>query len=474
MINNTNIKSGKSSQEVTFGRMKGNINLHDKIYKINDKSLLNDAISSYSKENIKNPLDCKLTIKKDTTILVSIYSKKFNIVVNYTYNYIPQLAQNAPLTKEKIIAQFNKTLDTPFVFESFDIELDDNLFIPVSVLNDIRRVGLEKHKKELINSFKRHSEITNTVSLENTIDSNSFSNFSTNKNVAKISLLLNVLNLSFDYSSLNNVDKLYIPLKYFGDNKYKDILTYFSNNFNLYIYMPTIIKNNYTPVALKILGLAFANFNIKGVVISHISQLELIRSIKTYSLGSFDSDENNFSHSKKMSKKDVPIDMVGNYTLNTYNHFSAQFLSGKNILTTTISPELDEGGILSICNSASNLKELIVYGNIPVMTTNYCLLGKSNKCYKNCSKKCKTSSRLYLKDRMNMLFRIIPDNSQTITTIYNSKTTSIDYKNFNIDFARIDILDESVEEINNIIETVKKGNRFEGKDYTNGNLKRGI
>lgn len=73
-----------------------------------------------------------------------------------------------------------------------------------------------------------------------------------------------------------------------------------------------------------------------------------------------------------------------------------------------------------------------------------------------------------------MKFEIMPDNIQTVTTIYNSKTTSISCKDFNIDVARIDVINESIEEINNIIDTVKSGKRFEGKDYTNGNLLRGI
>ncbi len=73
-----------------------------------------------------------------------------------------------------------------------------------------------------------------------------------------------------------------------------------------------------------------------------------------------------------------------------------------------------------------------------------------------------------------MKFRILPDNIQSVTTIFNSKTTSISPKDFNIDFARIDILDESIDEINHIITVVKSGNRLEGKEYTNGNLNREI
>ena len=76
---------------------------------------------------------------------------------------------------------------------------------------------------------------------------------------------------------------------------------------------------------------------------------------------------------------------------------------------------------------------------------------------------------------MNFLFRILPDNIQSITTIYNSKINSIDTNEINtVDNFRIDILDETINEINNIIDTVKQGKRLEGKEYTNGNLNRDI
>ena len=65
--------------------------------------------------------------------------------------------------------------------------------------------------------------------------------------------------------------------------------------------------------------------------------------------------------------------------------------------------------------------------------------------------RCSTENEYYLKDRLNMKFKIMPDNVQTVTTIFNSKTTSISPKDFKIDCARIDIIDESIEEINNII-----------------------
>ena len=144
------------------------------------------------------------------------------------------------------------------------------------------------------------------------------------------------------------------------------------------------------------------------------------------------------------------------------------------ISTFTLSYESDKQTLEGLCNYNYLQKELIVYGKAPVLNMNYCLLGNSNKCYPDCKLECTNSKTYYLKDRLNMNFRILPDNIQTVTTVYNSKTTSISPDEFNIDSARIDILDESLSEINNIINTVKSGNRFEGKEFTNGNLNRTI
>ncbi len=88
--------------------------------------------------------------------------------------------------------------------------------------------------------------------------------------------------------------------------------------------------------------------------------------------------------------------------------------------------------------------------------------------------RCQNDKIYYLKDRLNMKFEIMPDNIQTVTTLFNSKITSISPKDFQIDYARIDILHESIQEINEIIRTVKMGKKFQGKDYTSGNLNREI
>ena len=226
-----------------------------------------------------------------------------------------------------------------------------------------------------------------------------------------------------------------------------------SDNFNIYIYIPTILKANYRNLMISNINKTLEKFNIKGFVISNIGNLELLNML--------DIDTST-------------IEIVANYTLNVYNISTVAKLKNLGINTFTPSVELDKNSIIDLCNSNILAKELIVYGNIPLMNTRYCLLGKSNSCYPECTTKCTSKNTYELKDRLNMKFKILPDNTQTITTIFNCKTLSISPEPFNINFARIDILDENIDTINNIVYTVLNNKRCEGKDFTNGNLNREI
>ena len=439
MNKNTNIKTATFNQVVTFGRMKGNIHIGDKIYKISSKTLNNTALNSFNKEFKKIPLTCNISIRKDQPISISVTSLTHKLSTSYTYNYIPLLAENKPLSYDVILKQFNKTNDTPFEFSNIEINLDNNLFMPVSVLNDLRRETINIIEEKILNSFRN----TTNESFQ------ALPNIPKNVNKSrKISLLLNNLNTNFNYSSLNNINKIYLPLKYFNNIIYEDIITNISNKFDTFIYMPSIIKDDYIGKVYSIIDNAINKFNIKGFVVSNISQFDMLK------------DYANF-------------DFIANYTLNTFNNYTATQLSNFGVSLVTISPELNKNSINILSNSNINT-EFIVYGNIPLMTSNYCLLGKSNKCHKDCTRKCLEDNKDFIEDRLGLKFRIIPDNFQTITTIYNSKTTSISSNSFNTDSVRIDILDETIEEINDIINTVVHGNRLEGNQYTNGNLNKEI
>ena len=455
MIKNKNITTAKAKQFVEIGRMKGNLNIGDKIYRVNSKELSTLAKASYQEENKKILLDASIKLRKNEpiTLTISTYKNKNsntlfeNISVSLSSEEVPVEAKSRPLDEERIISQLNKTNDTIFSFNNINVDLEDNLFLPsIKVLNELRRNALEEIFFTAQGRILRKSPILADISYSK--------NAKENNSKKEISVLLNILNINEDYSKLNNIDKIYIPLKYFSNKKYENIINDICSNFNTYIYLPTIIKSNYKNLLNTVIENSIDTFHIKGFVVSNLSNGIFIKEMK--------------------EKYDNRFEFIGNYTLNIYNNETEKELKKLGIKKLTISPELNAQTIENILENKSTSHELIVYGRTPLMSINYCLLGKTNKCYPTCGVHCMDNKEYYLKDRLGFNFRILPDNIQTVSTIYNSKITSIDGSNFNVDSYRIDILDENVEEINSIIDTVLSGNRLEGKEYTNGNLNREI
>ena len=458
-MNEQNIKEGKIGETVIIGRMKGNIRLSNNIYKMSSKVLSINAKNSYSKEYKKVPLTCNISLKNNEPIHVTVTSScnlelYKDLYIDYTYDFIPLQATNRPLTVDIVKAQFEKTSSTPYCFKKLNIDLDENLFIPkLSMLNEIRRNVLDLVTDYAIKNIKRTIDAkTSTYPI---IDSELEKSKNSSKKGVQISVLLNLLHENYDYSKLENIDNIYIPLKYFSNKNYSNILKILAQKFNLYIYMPTIVKSNYKNLFFADIENTLSNYNIKGFVVSNICNFKLLKSL-----------------SNNISSK---FNLITNYTFNVYNKYTVSELKKLGAIRYTISPELDRQTIYNLCESNCLENELMVYGKIPLLNMNYCLLGETDKCYPTCSQRCKnTNSTYYLKDRLKMKFRILPDNIQTVTTIFNSKTTSISWKDFNIDVARIDILDEDIETINNIVLKTINGEKFEGKDYTNGNLNREI
>lgn len=453
MVKGKNAPSAFKGQLVEIGRMKGNLHIGDKIYRISSKELSTFAKASYQDENKKVTLNAHITLKKNEPITLQVSTlnnknKLFDdISVSFTSDEVMLEAKTKPIDKERIIAQLNKTNDTIFTFNNIEVDLEDNLFLPsIKILNDLRRNALDEIFFIAQSRLLRNSPTLSDIKVLNESE----------KLISKksISVLLNILDENKDYNNLKNIDNIYIPLKYFSNKKYENTITNICSNFNTYIYLPSIIKSNYKNLLNNVIENSIDKFAIKGFVVSNLANCVFIEKIK-----------------KKYENK---FEFIGNYTLNAYNHQTEQELKNLGIKKLTISPELDETTINSITKNSNTQQELIVYGRTPLMSMNYCLLGKTNKCYPTCGVHCKDNKEYYLKDRLGLTFRIIPDNIQTVSTIYNSKITSIDGSLFDVSSYRIDILDETIDDINCIVHTVLLKKRLEGKDYTNGNLNREI
>ncbi len=361
MENSKNIKDTKIGQTVTIGRIKDNIKLGNKIYKISSKNLLQSAKESYKKENKKVLLNAAINIKKSEPISITITPsdnlKQYqNLNVFYSLDYIPEEAKNKPLDRQTVINQIIKTASTPYDFKKIKLNLDENVFLPkLSILNELRRKALENVEKYAISNIHRN--------LPEKINKNL--NLAYKKQIAtkkqskrkKISILLNLINLNLDYSKLENIDNVYIPLKYFSNKKYEHILKTISEKFDTYIYMPTIIKGNYKNLFYSHSENAVRKYNINGFVISNLCTIVALNDLF-----------------KDVNKN---LKIIANYTFNVFNNQTVLELKKLGISTYTMSPELDKFTISELSNYNYLEKELIVYGKTPLMNMNYCLLRRN-------------------------------------------------------------------------------------------------
>lgn len=409
------------------GRIHGEINIGDRVYKTLDKVLNQKMRETFSRGFVvHSKVDVKAYIKKDNPIKLDINDFK------YTSNVIPDVAENQPITKEKIAIQLKKTGNTPFEIDNLSIELDDNLFVPVSSLNDVRRCAFGEYEDYFLNNDKK--SITKNYLNKN--------KKYVARTIKEVSVFFNVLRK--EYTALKNVDNYYFTFK--DALKNIEIINKFSGK--KYILLPSITKSNYAKIIKK--NIEELSKYVNGFVLSNIGQLIYLKNVKT--------------------------EIFANYTLNTFNTYSLATLKSLGFDKVILSQELTQNQI-NLLGDTNIKREAIVYGNTCVMTSEYCPIGciEGGFCSsKKCSMPCLKKDKYFLRDRMNMEFRIISDNIDCQSQIFNSKTCSIESKNLNVDSIRIDIIDEDFDEVQNIVDIHKSGHKLSGENYTNGHANRPV
>ena len=229
------------------------------------------------KENRKIFLNCHIMIKENKPITIMVTSASNielykDLKIHYTSDIIPLKAKTRPMDKNTIISQFSKTGSTPYAFKTLDIDLDHNVFIPkLSTLNDLRRTILQMVEQYAINVMTRTYSMTdkkvnkskNENNMMDKLEKEQHDSQKSSIKKTRLSLLLNILHTNFDYTQLQDIENVYIPLKYFSMKDYQEILHILDNQFNVCIYMPTIVKSNYKNLLSSNIETTLNNYHIK-------------------------------------------------------------------------------------------------------------------------------------------------------------------------------------------------------------------
>ena len=120
-----------------------------------DRIMIKDLLGSNVLKTIDTKLNEELNNTQEKKILVNISFKAFigtkatlsitdnTNTIEITGNIVDK-ALNAPITKERIIEQLSKLGNTPYKLNKIDIEIDNNIFINLKELNELRRTATEQ------------------------------------------------------------------------------------------------------------------------------------------------------------------------------------------------------------------------------------------------------------------------------------------------------------------------------------------
>lgn len=386
------------------------------VFKTSDSELMDRVQATFTqdKEFVKNIIDAKITIKLGQKPILTLKDRHSN-EATIEGDKIVEEAMKVALSKEKVETQLRKLGNTPYELDLLEIELDDNVSLPISLLNQMRRDCIELLDKERV-SIKNRKYKNKTVKYKPVL-------YNRNKQqeisvkVKNLEQLESALECGVDriyYEDTNTIDKgMSLAMKY---------------NKKVIYSAPRIIRNKeYNHLAKA---------NNAGV-----------ESVQVGNYGSID-----YFKDKKLN-----ID----YYLNAFNSETINYYKEIGADTLCISQELNINEIKETIKYTDINIESVVYGYTPLMITEYCPMGVIVRDCKKDKRVAKCKESIYaLRNSKGDEFRV----SQDIfcrSTIYNSNVTCMldnlyELREIGINVLRLDFTLEDKDTVKEVIEAYQE------------------
>ena len=402
------------------------------IYKTSDSDLLNTVQKTFEEdtENVKVSIDAKIEIKLGKKPRLTL-SDSFGNTTTLEADKEVEQAMKVALSEEKVVTQISKLGNTSYIINNITVDMDDNVSLPISILNQIRRDAIESLSEERVsikNREYKNKEIAYNPKIF--IRDDEVKLRAKVKNIEQLKAIVNYKEVdAIYYEDINTLDEA------------KTIAN--ENNMNLIYSVPRVLRNK----DYKILNKLDRNSNIE---------------IQTGNLGCVSLFKDN----------GIYID----YYLNSFNSETIKHYKQEGAKTICISQELNLTEIKETLKHTDAEIESVVYGYTPLMISEYCPMGVLVRDCKKDKRSAICNKSVYaLKDSKSEVFRITQD-IFCRSSIYNSKPLCmiddlIDVKNAGINVFRLDftfedasqvkeVVEAHIEVINNNFEMDTKANQF--------------
>lgn len=139
-VNRMLVNQAKKNDIVTIN-VKGNIAINNEVYKTNDIKLSEEIVQNSTRK--KHPIKAVVNAHIDNNLKVE-FIDNLNNHVEITSEYKVVKANNSPTSEEKIKQQLAKLNDTSYYLDEVQINCDEMVLIPVSIINECRRNLVDK------------------------------------------------------------------------------------------------------------------------------------------------------------------------------------------------------------------------------------------------------------------------------------------------------------------------------------------
>ncbi len=326
---------------------------------------------------------------------------------------VPEIAKKRPADRDYIARQLDKLGDTIYTISNINAKIDEELMLPASAINALRREAVEKMDSARIKAAKpeqRYNEVDLGFKREN-------------RYPAKIRVKLSDKE---QLSGASDADEIVIPLKLWNKVTAAG---------NIIIELPRFVDDEDK--------LAEQLEAVKGIGFTHI----LCTNLAHVQLG-----------------KAMDFTLHGGFGLNIVSPYSVETAKQLGLADVTASFEMKATQLPKICGNIP--VGVIGYGYLPVMLTRNCPVKQAVGSCKNCTGR--------LTDRTGREFRVKCDGVSS--EILNSDLLMMSDRMDEIcaDFVQLDFTDETEAEVKRVISCYKEGRKLSDSGFTRGLYYRGI
>ncbi|MGN0354969.1 MAG: U32 family peptidase [Muricoprocola sp.] len=418
------------------------------IYRTKNAALLSELKTEYIDRKNSVKIHGKFILSMEKPAILTVSTGQYSVTLQ---GESPVAALKKPLSAADIEKQLRKTGNTDFEFESIDIELEENLFLPLQVINDLRRNALDQLKKQMISSCMRKQK-----SREYDFEAKEQDEvFGEQKVFPYLTASIESLEQLQPLLEDESIRRIYISHSCFHDREEfikcsgQVIEKCHSYEKECFYILPWIFRTHAERYYDQVVWRMAEAFD--GMLIKNLEEFPFLQ------------------------EKGYARPVMTDHNLYIWNTAAKDFWKEQHVTMDTVPQELN---CREIRKRGCRGSEIIVYGYQPLMVSAQCFLKNTEGCSKE-KKVC------YLKDRKNKSFPVKNECSFCYNVVYNSSPLELagagqELISLAPDSVRLTFTIESKEQVRKILHVYDRlfteGDRLKPvfSDFTRGHFKRGV